>query len=280
MEIASVVSVVLPYFTLMCGILVSVILFSCLSANSVTTVIYQSQSIHMQTHYNLIYCLIHYKWDRNSQNEHHGVLNDLKLANELRILCCVEMVKIWESRWFLQKLECSLNCFCNEWSHSLLVSGQNEGFRHFGTGRRPLSSIHFMVLGDVGTADLSVCCSPSACLRLTLSVWERRCRQRRCVMACMVWAHICPRAPVIPIIHKFSQSDLYLPSGLQCLLSRSPTSLRLLTRNEMSQYVHTQHTRALWGFYHSPSSFPFSSSYISTILLRGSLSHVVSVFIS
>lgn len=52
--------------------------------------------------------------------------------------------------------------------------------------------------------------------------------------------HIRPRAPLIPIIHKFSQRDLYPPSALQCLLSLPPTSLWLLGRNEMSQCIRTQ----------------------------------------
>lgn len=51
--------------------------------------------------------------------------------------------------------------------------------------------------------------------------------------------HICTRAPLIPIIHKFSRRDLYPPPALQCLLSLSLTSLWLLGRNEMSQKIRT-----------------------------------------
>lgn len=68
-------------------------------------------------------------------------------------------------------------------------------------------------------------------------------------------AHIRPRAPLIPIIHKFSQRDLYPPSALWCLLSVPTTSLWLLGRNEMPRYKRTQtHSHVWWRWQQSVSS--------------------------
>lgn len=59
-------------------------------------------------------------------------------------------------------------------------------------------------------------------------------------------AHIRPRAPLIPIIHKFSQKDLYPPSALRCRLSVPTASLWLLRRNEMPRYKRTQTLSHVW----------------------------------
>lgn len=96
------------------------------------------------------------------------------------------------------------------------------------------------------------------CLRITvLSVGMHDGRQG-------LSTHIRPRAPLIPIIHKFSQRDLYPPSALQCLLSLPPTSLWLLGRNEMSQCIRTQiHSHVWWWRQPSVSSTHHSLASIT-----------------
>lgn len=130
--------------------------------------------------------------------------------------------------------------------------------------------------GDCGSSwhlvsSLGLSPSRSLCLRTTVSsVGMRDGRQS-------LSTHIRPRAPLIPIIHKFSQRDLYPPSALQCLLSLPPTSPWLLRRNEMSQYIRTQTCSHVWWWW-QPS---VSSAHLGISLfffLTFYVHHLVSSF--
>lgn len=153
----------------------------------------------------------------------NALLSFIAILKAVTMLCCCDVCKVKKAYLSLQKKTKNVLPPSRIWP--LCMSAEySEG--DCGSSRDLVSS-------------LSPSLSRSLCLRTTVSsVGMRDGRQG-------LSTHIRPRAPLIPIIHKFSQKDLYPPSALQCLLSLPPTSLWPLVRNEMSQCICTQ-TR--WHF--------------------------------